>query len=40
MRSAFDFEVRALSIVLNVEVAWLLGMDKTRKSMGTKRDAI
>lgn len=27
LRSAFDFEVRALAIVLKVDVRWLLGME-------------
>ncbi len=27
LRSAFDFEVRALSVVLKIDVEWLLGME-------------
>jgi hypothetical protein len=27
LRSAFDFEVRALALVLKVDVRWLLGME-------------
>ena len=34
LRSAFDHEVRALSIVLNVDVRWLLGMPQTKGSRG------
>ncbi len=32
MRSAFDFEVRALAVVLKVDVRSLLGMEAGRKS--------
>lgn len=31
VRSAFDFEVRALSVVLKVDVKWLLGMEPRSK---------
>jgi HTH-type transcriptional regulator, cell division transcriptional repressor len=28
LRCAFDFEVRGLALALNVDVAWLLGLEK------------
>ncbi len=28
LRSAFDFEVRALAVVLKIDVRWLLGIDE------------
>jgi hypothetical protein len=32
LRCAFDFEVRALALVLKVDVRWLLGIEKTEKT--------
>lgn len=31
MRSVLDFEVKALALVLKVDVRWLLGMDEAAK---------
>jgi hypothetical protein len=33
-RCAFDFEVRALSVVLKVDPAWLLGMETGKERKG------
>lgn len=40
LRSAFDFEVRALAIALKVDVKWLLGMEEPRKASGKKPHAV
>ena len=36
LRCAFDFELRALAIILKVDVRWLLGMEDERKAAGKK----
>lgn len=40
LRSAFDFEVRALALVLKVDVKWLLGMDAANKASANKTHAV
>lgn len=36
LRSAFDFEVKALAAVLNVDANWLLGIDASSPQRGRK----
>jgi transcriptional regulator with XRE-family HTH domain len=40
LRSAFDFEVRALALVLKVDVRWLLGMDSAAETPAKKTNAV
>jgi len=40
LRSAFDFEVRALALVLKVDMKWLLGMDLKNKVSANKTHAV
>lgn len=40
LRAAFDFEVRALALVLKVDVRWLLGMKIKNNASAKGTDAI